>query len=81
MHFRKFSQKFLQIAFFVQTRKNGMLGWLNFLKNMLKNPFLAIFLRDFLKMLELFKKLFEKFFGNFLKRCPPPKKILATPMA
>ena len=56
-----FLKNFLQIAFFVQTRKNWMLGLFNFLKNMLKNLFLAVFLPIFLIFLNIFEN-FYKFF-------------------
>ena len=89
----KFFQNFLKIskdyAFFVQSRKYSMLGFLNFLKNMLRKSIFSIFIKNFLTILWKFYTFFKNIlyflniFANFLNIfwkffwksvSPPPKK-------
>ena len=93
-NFRKFSQECLANNIFRPNAKKLNAGFVKFFEKYSKKSIFSNFLKkcfeNFLKILEIVKKFFENFykiftkfleyFLKFLKKCPPPEKILATPM-
>ena len=76
--FENFLKNFLQIAFFVQTRKNWTHALLNCVKTMLK---LSIFSNLLKKIFKNVRKIFENFwnFFEYFWKCLPRKNSWLRP--